>query len=95
MKELTRHIEALLLDNDCVILPQFGGFVTNHVPARWIEEENLYLPPYRTVGFNPQLKINDGLLVQSYMQTHDATFPEATRLVEAAIDLLSEELYKE
>lgn len=95
MKELTRHIEALLLDNDCVILPQFGGFVTNHVSARWIEGENLYLPPYRTVGFNPQLKINDGLLVQSYMHTHDATFPEATRLVEAAIDLLSEELYKE
>lgn len=95
MKELTRHIESLLLDNDCVILPQFGGFVTNHVPARWIEEENLYLPPYRTIGFNPQLKINDGLLVQSYMLTHDATFPEATRLVEAAIDSLSEELYKE
>lgn len=95
MKELTRHIEALLLDNDCVILPQFGGFVTNHAPARWVEEENLYLPPYRTIGFNPQLKINDGLLVQSYMQTHDATYPEATRLVEAAIDILSEELYKE
>lgn len=95
MKELTRHIEALLLENDCVILPHFGGFVTNHAPARWIEEEHLLLPPYRTIGFNAQLKINDGLLVQSYMQTHDATYPEATRLVESAIDRLSEELYKE
>lgn len=95
MKELTKHIEALLVDNDCVILPQFGGFVTNMTPARWVEEENLFLPPYRTIGFNPQLKINDGLLVQSYMMTHDATYPEATRLAEAAIDRLSEELYKE
>lgn len=95
MKELTKHIEALLVDNDCVILPHFGGFVTNHAPARWIEEENIFLPPYRTIGFNPQLKINDGLLVQSYMLTHDATYPEATRLAEAAIGRLSEELYKE
>lgn len=95
MKELTRHIEALLIDNDCVILPHFGGFVTNHTPARWVEEEQTMLPPYRTIGFNPQLKINDGLLVQSYMLTHDATYPEATRLAEAAIDRLSEELYKE
>lgn len=94
MKELTKHIEALLLENDCVILPQFGGFVTNHAPARWVEDEHLFLPPYRTVGFNPQLKINDGLLVQSYMVTHDATYPEATRLVEAAIESMCECLYK-
>ena len=95
MKELTKHIEALLVENDCVILPQFGGFVTNHSPARWMEEEQIFLPPYRTIGFNPQLKINDGLLVQSYMMTHDATYPEATRLAEAAIERLSQELYKE
>lgn len=95
MKELTKHIEALLLDNDCVILPNFGGFITNRASARWVEEEHMFLPPYRTVGFNPQLKINDGLLVQSYMQTHDATFPEALKLVEKAIEKLSEFLYKE
>lgn len=95
MKELAKHIEALLLDNDCVILPNFGGFITNYVSARWVEEENVFLPPYRTIGFNPQLKINDGLLVQSYMQSHDATFPEALKMVERAIDALSEFLYKE
>lgn len=95
MKELTRHIESLLVENDCVILPHFGGFVTNHAPARWVEDENIMLPPYRTIGFNPQLKINDGLLVQSYMLTHDATYPEATRLTEAAIEKLNEELYRE
>jgi nucleoid DNA-binding protein/outer membrane biosynthesis protein TonB len=95
MKELTKHIEALLVDNECVILPQFGGFVTNHTPAQWIEDEKIFLPPYRTIGFNSQLKINDGLLVQSYMLTHDATYPEANRLAEAAIEKLSQELYKE
>lgn len=95
MKELIRHIEALLIENDCVILPNFGGFITSHAQALWVEEEKIYLPPYRSVGFNPQLKINDGLLVQSYMITHDATYPEATRLVDTAIDELAELLYKE
>lgn len=95
MKELINHIESLLLENDCVILPNFGGFITHHSPARWIEDEKTFLPPYRSVGFNAQLKINDGLLVQSYMQTHDATYPEATRLVEIAIERFAETLYKE
>lgn len=95
MKELISHIESLLLENDCVILPNFGGFITHHSTARWIEDEKIFLPPYRSVGFNAQLKINDGLLVQSYMQTYDATYPEATRLVEAAVERFAETLYKD
>ena len=63
MIELARHIEILLLENDCVIIPDFGGFIAHYQPARYIKEENLYLPPVRTIGFNPQLTINDGLLV--------------------------------
>lgn len=27
MIELAQHIEVLLLENDCVIVPGFGGFV--------------------------------------------------------------------
>ena len=27
MIELARHIEILLLENDCVIIPDFGGFI--------------------------------------------------------------------
>ena len=28
MIELAQHIETLLLENDCVIVPGFGGFAT-------------------------------------------------------------------
>ena len=31
MKEIERHIESLLLHNDCVIVPDLGGFVAHHV----------------------------------------------------------------
>ncbi|MBO5704071.1 MAG: SPOR domain-containing protein, partial [Bacteroidaceae bacterium] len=52
MIALARHIESLLLKHDCVIVPDFGGFVTQQVAARYVEDEGLFLPPYRSVGFN-------------------------------------------
>ena len=55
MIELSQHIETLLLENDCVIVPRLGGFVAHYQPATYVEEEQLFLPPVRIVGFNPQL----------------------------------------
>ena len=64
MIELAQHIEVLLLENDCVIVPGFGGFVAYYTPAMRVEG-NTFLPPTRTPSLRPQLKLNDGLLVQS------------------------------
>ena len=75
MIELARHIEILLLENDCVIVPELGGFIAHYQPAYYAESDNIYFPPMRTIGFNPQLTMNDGLLVQSYMQVHHTDFP--------------------
>ena len=82
MIELERHIEILLLSNDCVIVPDFGGFMAHHVDARYDEQENLFLPPQRTIGFNPQLTLNDSLLAQSYIEAYDISYPEALRRIE-------------
>ena len=67
MIELDRHIEILLLSNDCVILPNFGGFMAHHVEARHDDSDGAFLPPLRTIGFNPKLTLNDSLLAQSYV----------------------------
>ena len=42
MIELAQHIETLLLENDCVIVPGFGGFVAHYSPATRIKEENIF-----------------------------------------------------
>lgn len=86
MIELAQHIEVLLLENDCVIVPGFGGFVAHYSPATRIKEENIFLPPTRTIGFNPQLKLNDGVLVQSYMSAYDTSFADASRIVEKEVN---------
>ena len=89
MIELAQHIETLLLENDCVIVPGFGGFVAHYSPATRVKEENIFLPPTRTIGFNPQLKLNDGVLVQSYMSAYDTSFADASRIVEKEVTNLS------
>jgi len=95
MIQLAQHIETLLLENDCVIVPEFGGFIAHCSPATHIKEENVFLPPTRTIGFNPQLKLNDGVLVQSYMSAYGTSFADAARMVEKEasefIELLSKE----
>lgn len=92
MIELSRHIESLMLKHDCVIVPGLGGFVTQYVPARRIDDEQLFLPPCRSVGFNPQLSLNDGLLVQSYMQAYDTNYPETVKLIDDAVQQLKNKL---
>ena len=86
MIELAQHIETLLLEKDCVIVPGFGGFVAHYSPATRVKEENIFLPPTRTIGFNPQLKLNDGVLVQSYMSAYDTSFADASRIVEKEVN---------
>lgn len=85
MIELSKHIEALLLEHDCVIVPKLGGFVTQYAPAYRIEDEQLFLPPHRDIGFNAQLTLNDGLLVQSFMQTYDVSYAEALHLIDDVV----------
>ena len=77
MIEINRHIEILLLSNDCVIVPGFGGFMAHHVDARYDGRDSMFLPPLRTIGFNPQLQMNDSLLALSYVEAYDISYPEA------------------
>lgn len=94
MKELARHIEVLLLENDCVIVPGLGGFITHNKAAEFKDSANVFCPPVRTIGFNPQLIINDGLLAQSYMQAYDTDFPDASRKIESVVSQIKDSLYK-
>lgn len=95
MIQIGRHIEILLLSNDCVIVPGLGGFVTHKINARYDREDCIFLPPIRTLGFNPQLQLNDSLLVVSYVEAFDISYPEALRMIEAEVEELKQRLATE
>lgn len=83
------------MSNDCVIVPGFGGFMAHHVDARYDGTDNMFLPPLRTVGFNPQLTMNDSLLVLSYVETYDMSYPEALRRIEDEVAEIRQTLENE
>ena len=59
--------------------------MAHHVDARYDETDGTFLPPLRTLGFNPRLTMNDSLLVQSYIEAYDISYPEALRRIEAEV----------
>jgi len=81
MERIVEHIEFLLLQHDCVIIPDFGGFVLQTIPAEYLEEGHLFTPSRKEIIFNPTLTHNDGLLAESYMQRYTLDFAKAQSLV--------------
>jgi hypothetical protein len=92
MERIIEHIERLLLWHDCVIIPDFGGFVLQVVPATYMGDEHLFIPARKEIVFNPTLTHNDGLLIESYMQRFAVNFSEAQKYIRADVTDMKEDL---
>ena len=62
-KTVEHYISELLFLHDCVILPNFGGFVGNPKSAELNKTTGMLSPPSKQILFNANLKTNDGLLI--------------------------------
>lgn len=87
MQSIEKHITDLFRKHDCVIIPDFGGFLLSYKPARIAPSGNEILPPSRTVSFNRNLANNDGLLANSIAQKEQITFSEALNLLKEKVDI--------
>ncbi|MCE5174297.1 MAG: SPOR domain-containing protein [Bacteroidales bacterium] len=85
MKVLIEHIEKLLPDHDCVVVPGLGGFVQNEVPARFDAESDFFYPKGKEIGFNSRLTFNDGFLAQAYQESFDISFEESNLQIRQAV----------
>lgn len=86
MLRIVTHIERLLLVHDCVIVPKFGGFVLQAVPAVQHVEEHTFRPLRKEISFNVTLQHNDGLLPESYMQMHAVGYRQAQLMLEEDVE---------
>ncbi|QMU63364.1 MAG: hypothetical protein GKR88_03100 [Flavobacteriaceae bacterium] len=74
---IANYIHDLLYRHDCVIVPDFGSFITNTVSAKINEEEQLFYPPTKQISFNSHLKLNDGLLVNYIAKAEGISYSTA------------------
>lgn len=89
---LYNTIYQLVCDNDCVIIPGFGGFVTNRFPADVDFSKQEFYPPSRKVAFNENLSLSDGLLLNYISQTENVSWADAELIVRSFVDELNEKL---
>ena len=77
-----KYIHELLLENEIVIVPGFGAFVTEYKPAEINAETGEMKPPTKLVSFNQQIRNNDGLLVGYVSEKKRVSHFEALKRIE-------------
>ena len=60
---ITNYLKELLNDNECVIIPEFGAFISKRHSATIDYASHRFLPPYKEIVFNNKLTNNDEILV--------------------------------
>ena len=90
--KLANYINDLLYRYDCVIIPGFGGFVTNKIGAKLNSDSHTFYPPTKQIAFNSHLKHNDGLLANYIASTAEISFEEACATISIAVQKWQKEL---
>lgn len=83
---IIKGISELLHRHDYVVVPGFGGFVTQIHFSKFLVDKSIIVPPGKVVSFNKQLKQSDGLLA-NWLQTESGiSFGEANKKVQEFSD---------
>lgn len=91
---LANYINDLLYRYDCVIVPDFGGFVTNRIGAKLNSDTHTFYPPTKQIAFNSHLKHNDGLLANYIASTEQISFEKASTAISLSVIKWQNELQK-
>jgi nucleoid DNA-binding protein len=90
--QLATYIKDLLYRYECVILPGFGAFLTQHHSARIETTTNTFYPPSKVITFNRQLQTNDGLLANYVASVENCSYETALQKIRNFTGKLSLEL---
>jgi nucleoid DNA-binding protein len=89
---LESFICELLYEHDCVVLPEFGGLVANYRSARLNRRTHVILPPSKHIGFNRNLRSNDGLLCSHVAAVAGISYKEASAKLDEVIGSYQKQL---
>jgi hypothetical protein len=82
---LANYINDLLYRYDCVIVPNFGGFVTHRIGAKLNLGSHTFYPPTKQIAFNSHLKHNDGLLINYVASAEQISFEKAATAISLSV----------
>lgn len=80
-------IPELLVRHNCVIVPNFGGFVAKTHSSTIDFDKGIMHPPYKSVLFNRQLKTDDGLLTHAIAKRESISYESAVEQIADSVHL--------
>lgn len=83
--QISKYISDLLYRYECVMIPNFGGFVSNTISTK-IDANHQFTPPTKNISFNVNLQQNDGLLVNHIAKSLDISFDKAANKVQEVVN---------
>jgi len=92
---IAKYISDLLYRYECVIVPNFGGFVTNEISAQVNHYTHTFYAPSKQLTFNSNLKNNDGLLANYVASTENISYSKAVEVIEKEVLLWKSQLNSE
>jgi nucleoid DNA-binding protein len=94
MQRIYFHLAYLLTKHECVIIPGVGAFVVSPMLERKTNQWGILFPPANFLGFNSEVRHNDGLLATSLAKEKNSSYKESDRLIRRFADDLIERLNK-
>jgi hypothetical protein len=95
LMRLATYISDLLYRYECVIVPNFGGFVTNEVSAKVNHFTYTFYAPSKQLTFNAHLQNNDGLLANYIASVKGISFTNAVEFINAEVKNWKQQLKNE
>jgi cell division septation protein DedD len=92
--KVDKHISELLYQHNCVIVPNFGGFVTNYSAAKIHPTQHTFTPPSKNIVFNKNLSSNDGLLANRIASVSKTSYPDALNTISEFVTVTNTQLKK-
>ena len=83
--KLATYISDLLYRYECVIIPNFGGFVTNEISAKVNAFTHTFNAPSKQLTFNSHLQNNDGLLANYIANVANVSYSNAVEIINAEV----------
>ncbi|WP_198519333.1 SPOR domain-containing protein [Nonlabens sp. MB-3u-79] len=86
------YISDLLYRQECVVIPDFGAFISRRVPAQHFASSHTIYPPKKGLSFNAQIKQNDGLLANYVASAAHLSYEEAVQEIRNYVRFLDQEI---
>lgn len=90
--DIKDYIKELLLQNEGLIIPGFGGFVAEYEPALFDVNENKFLPPSKKLIFKPDYTFDDSVFAEFIENKEGVTIEEARKKIESLVTQFKNEL---